>query len=132
MTSIYHYANYTDRFQPRSALVDTGCNHTLLFTSIEPFLDERKQSRLQIQVADKGSSMMGSKDGVLRALAFGAEGVISGGNKLNINCSTTKTLHRELLSVDEFYDDGFNILLKQPDYEDGIPQMSTCEQGFQS
>ena len=119
----YHYANYSDRFQPRSALVDTGCNHTLLFTSIEPFLDERKQSRLQIQVADKGSSMMGSKDGVLRALAFGAEGVISGGNKLNINCSTTKTLHRELLSVDEFYDDGFNILLKQPDYEDGIPQM---------
>ena len=119
----YYYANYSDRFQPRSALVDTGCNHTLLFTSIEPFLDERKKSRLQIQVADKGSSMMGSKDGVLRALAFGAEGVSSGGTNLSINCSTTKTLHRELLSVDEFYDDGFNILLKQPDYEDGIPQM---------
>ena len=83
----YYYANSSDRFQPRSALVDTGCNHTLLFTSIEPFLDERKQSRLQIQVADKGSSMIGSKDGVLRALAFGAEGVSSGGTNLSINCS---------------------------------------------
>ena len=119
----YYYANYSDRYQPRSALVDTGCNHTLLFTSIEPYLDERRQSRLQIQVADKGSSMLGSKDGVLRALVFGAEGVSSKGTKININCSTTKALHRELLSVDDFYDDGFNILLKQPDYEDGIPQM---------
>ena len=95
----YYYANYSDRFQPRSALVDTGCNHTLLFTSIEPYLDEKRHSRLQIQVADKGSSMMGSKDGVLRALVFGAEGVSSKGTKVKISCSTTKTLHAQRVVI---------------------------------
>jgi hypothetical protein len=37
--------------------------------------------------------------------------------------TTIPKLHRELFSVDQYYINGFNILLKQPDYQDGIPQM---------
>ena len=89
-----------------------------------------RSSNVTIQVADAGTSMKGSKDGKLSML------VVTGANesnrdiilepkaRLEVNATTVKNLHRELISIDEHYVDGkFNILLKQPDFEDGIPQL---------
>ena len=121
----------TDTFPPiRSALVDTAANKTFLYCSVEQWMKNPRSSNVTIQVADAGTSMKGSKDGKLSML------VVTGANesnrdiilepkaRLEVNATTVKNLHRELISIDEHYVDGkFNILLKQPDFEDGIPQM---------
>ena len=123
--------NRVDTFPPiRSALVDTGANRTFLYCSVERWMHDSVPSNIRIQVADKGTSMKGSKDGKLSMI------VVSGCNtkhvediilepkaRLEVSATTVNNLHRELISVDEHYLNGFNILMKQPDYEDGIPQM---------
>ena len=89
-------------------------------------LSDSKPSRIEIQVAERSTSMPGSRDGILHALVIG-EHEESTKTSLSIPLTTVnKTkLHRELLSVDGFYSHGVSILLKHPDYmyEDGIPQM---------
>jgi site-specific DNA-cytosine methylase len=106
----------------KSALVDTGANATLMFTSTEEHMTNPRGSNLRIQVADSDTNMQGSKDGILHMLVLGPikqpkQPIISP------KVTTVPNLHRELFSVDGYFLDGFNILLKQPNYEDGIPQM---------
>ena len=114
------YAFRSQGCPPRSAQVDTGANATLLFTDIEHYMGDCKDSSLSIQVADENTRMQGSKDGTLRILALGP---IKPAPQLQPEVTTVPKLHRELFSVDQYYINGFNILLKQPNYEDGIPQM---------
>ncbi len=120
----------TDTYPPiRSALVDTAANKTFLYCSVEKWMQHPKASNVTIQVADAGTSMRGSKDGKLSMLVVTnanqdiSDIILEPNARLEVNATTVKNLHRELISIDEHYVDGkFNILLKQPDYEDGIPQ----------
>ena len=120
------YAYQTQMQTIHSAQVDTGANATLLFTDKEKYMSDSKDSSLSIQVADENTRMHGSKDGRLRILALGP---IKPAPELNPEVTTVQKLHRELFSVDEYYIDGFNILLKRPDFEDGTPQMYKPAQG---
>ena len=123
--------NRTDTFPPiRSALVDTAANRTFLYCSVEQWIQNPKASNVIIQVADAGTSMRGSKDGKLLMLVVtGAKEhtsylILEPLARLESSITSVKNLHRELLPIDEHYVDGkLNILLKQPDFEDGIPQM---------
>lgn len=112
--------------KPRSALVDTGANRSLYFSDVEPWLQNSRPSKIVIEVADS-ALMKGGLDGRLLML------VLSSPKSINVRqpdiyydqeVTTNRNLSRELQSVDEAYvEGGFNILLKQPKYEDGIPQM---------
>ena len=104
----------------KSALVDTGANAILMFTSAEDHMSNAKDSNLSIQVADSDTNMHGSKDGTLHMLVLGPT---KPSPIISAKVTTVRNLHRELFSVDGYFLDGFNILLKQPSYEDGIPQM---------
>ena len=103
-----------------SALVDTGANAILMYTSAEDSMTNMKDSNLSIQVADSDTNMPGSKDGILHMLILGP---VKPSPIISPKVTTVRNLHRELFSVDGYFLDGFNILLKQPTYEDGIPQM---------
>ena len=103
-----------------SALVDTGANAILMYTSAEDSMTNMKDSNLSIQVADSETNMPGSKDGILHMLILGP---VKPSPIISPKVTTVRNLHRELFSVDGYFLDGFNILLKQPTYEDGIPQM---------
>ena len=64
--------------------------------------------------------MKGSKDGKVLLLVLDQpntshrEGSHIIGTELELTATTVPGLHRELISVDEHYVNGFNILLKQP------------------
>ena len=79
-----------------------------------------KGSSLSIQVADENTRMQGPKDGTLRFLALGP---INPTPQLQPEVTTFPKLHRGLFSIDQYYINGFNILLNQPDYQDGIQQI---------
>ena len=105
----------------RSALVDTGANRTFLYCETEKYLQDSIDSKMIIQVADASTKINGSKDGKLAMLTIGKPADTS--NILKSSVTTVNGLHRELLSIDEHFLYGINILLKCPDYEDGIPQL---------
>ena len=114
----------------RTALIDTGANRTFLYCTMEKWMHDSKPSNLRIQVADASTSMRGSRDGKVSLLCMTKsqkdDNVRSteDESKIELKATTVKNLHRELISFDEHYIDGkFNLLLKQPDYEDGIPQL---------
>ena len=103
-----------------SALVNTGANAILMYTSAEDSMTNMKDSNLSIQVADSDTDMSGSKDGILHMLILGA---VKPSPIISPKVTTVRNLHRELFSLDGYFLDGFNILLKHPTYEDGILQM---------
>ena len=109
------------RDQVRSAMLDTGANASLFVTDLEGHLQHSTPSNITIQVADKNSSLRGSEQGTLHTLVLGPEETKPVQHSLQV--TTVPNLHRELYSVDEEYCNGFNVLLKRPEYEDGIPQL---------
>ena len=98
-------------------MVDTGANAPLYFTDIERFLQDASPSRMSIHVADADTQMHGSRHGTLHTLVLGSESKRS--TKFSDAVDTVPRLHRELFSVDGHYAEGYSILLKQPDFEDG-------------
>ena len=108
--------------QIKSAMVDTGANRTFLTCDHEPWLNNPHDSVISIQVASKESIMNGSLDGTLHMMVLGP-GKQPSGTSIDKEVTTVPKLERDLFSVDDNYRDAFNILLKQPDYQDGIPQM---------
>ena len=122
----FSMANLTQidkRYMPRSAQVDTGANRSLLFRSAEKYMDEKTDSKLMIQVADKANTMSGAKDGLLRVMVLSPENPDVKPQEMCWEVTTATNIFRELYSVDDLYaSQKFNILLKQPDFEDGIPQ----------
>ena len=110
----------------RSMTLDTGANHTFLYTDVEPFMSNMSKSRARIGVANK-SSMSASMTGSLHtyvlnlAAASGVEPISS----FDIPSATTvPELSKELLSVDDFFRfHKYNLILRQPDYEDGVSEL---------
>ena len=109
-------------------MVDTGANCSLFFEDVEPWLKQQRDSTLSIQVADS-NTMKGGKDGILHLLIMGAGSLTTAGKGnetpvISQQVTTVHNLSRELQSVDHaFVKEKMNILLKQPEFEDGLSQM---------
>ena len=106
--------------------LDTGTNHTLLFTDVEPVMHNTRKSNARIGVANSGSmgaSMRGSLHTLVLDIA--ANPGISPLTSFTIpNATTVPELSKELFSVDDFFRyHKYNILLRQPDYENGISEL---------
>jgi hypothetical protein len=112
-------------------MIDTGANVTLLLKDKEHGLTGAKNSRIKIEVADK-RCMKGSLDGTahMHILNIGQEAVKKSvktatdtGIVLAHKVTTVQNLSRELFSVDNMFLDGCSILLRAPEYENGIPEI---------
>ena len=110
----------------RAIQVDTGASKTFMFTDVEPFLQDSADSDMRIRVASKGHVMKGNKQGKLRAHVVNKAGYkdIKHTTPFSIDATTVPELSKELLSVDDYYRYGkYNLLLRQPDYEDGVSEL---------
>lgn len=109
----------------RSMLVDSGCDHTLGFTDLDPSLRDRKRARCKIQVASK-DTIDAKSVGTLNAYALNTaqhEGM-AGNARFQCEVMTVPNLSKELFSIDSFYrDQGYSIHLRQP------PDWSGMEKG---
>ena len=111
--------------QIRSMLVDTGASGSLSYTDIENRLNNPRKSLYQIAVANN-SSMRGSADGELDMHVINTAEYkgINTTTPFNITTTTAKELRTELFSLDgPFREGGWNVILRQPDYEDGISEL---------
>lgn len=109
----------------RSIQFDTGANGTFMYTNVEPFMDQKVISDIKIQTA--GDSLLhGSIKGRLPAHVLNLAGYkgVSAVTDFDLHPTTVKGLHKELMSADAYFKYGkFNILLRQPDYEDGVSEL---------
>lgn len=110
----------------RSMLVDSGATGSLNYTDIEHALIKARQSQYQIAVAEGSTVMQGSKDGELPiyVLNTARQPGFEYSTLFSFNTTTVKTLRTELLSLDAPYRHGkWNILLRQPDFENGVNEL---------
>ncbi len=106
--------------------MDSGATGSLNYADIESKLMDSIPSQYHIAVAKGDTLMKGSKDGKLRihALNTAAHKGIDFSTALEFNTTTAKGLRTELFSLDEPYrKGGWNILLRQPDFESGINEI---------
>ena len=99
----------------RSMLVDSGCDHTLGFTDLKPYLGNRRKANVGIQVAS-GQVTPAQTLGTLQAYAVDtANPADSTHTKFSDEVLTVPTLNKELFSIDSFYrDKGYDVHLRQP------------------
>ena len=110
----------------RKIRVDTGATSTFMFTDIEPFLEDTTPSNCTIMVAKKDAVLRGNVNGRLRAhvLNLSAYSSLPAHTPFVMQPTTVSELSQELLSVDDYYRHGrYNILLRQPDYQDGVSEL---------
>lgn len=110
----------------RSIKVDTGATKTFLYTDVEPWMEDSQDSNTEIHVAKKGEPMRGSMDGVLKSyvINLAAYQDVPTMSPMEMPATTVPELSRELLSVDSYFRyGGYNVLLRQPDYEDGVSEL---------
>jgi hypothetical protein len=115
----------------RKIMIDTGANVTLLRKENEPFITGAKNSTIRIEVADK-RCISGSQDGTAHmhilqlsqeAVENSAKTAIETGFVLAHKITTVDDLSRELFSIDDMFVNGCSILLRAPEYENGIPEI---------
>jgi hypothetical protein len=145
-TTSYHSieeANEPPYKKRKAVMLDTGANITLLDNTAEPMLSNTKDSRIKIEIADK-RFMHGGKDGTahMHILQISQQThelserkpTLRSRNKTPLNLketgivlshkvTTVDNLSRELFSVDEMFTNGCSILLRAPEYENGIPEI---------
>ena len=111
----------------QSIVVDTGASKTFLDVEAEQYMENTRASQARIQVADSKSCLRGRTEGTLRAHTLnlsGYECVEAVSPEIDLRPTTVPGLSKDLLSVDPFYRiDRYNILLRQPDYEDGVSEL---------
>ena len=110
----------------RTIKVDTGASSTFMFTNIEPYMEDVQPSSAMINVAKKGAPMRANKEGKLRAhvLNMAGYGDVKEVTEFEWSPTTVPELSKELLSLDEPFRYGkFSVLLRQPDYEDGVSEL---------
>ena len=130
----YHNLGDTEANSPakrHKIMIDTGANVTLLRKDKEQGITGSKESRIKIEVADK-RCMLGSLDGTAhmhilnigqQAINKSAKTTIDTGIVLAHKVTTVQDLSRELFSVDDMFINGCSILLRAPEYENGIPEI---------
>jgi site-specific DNA-cytosine methylase len=93
----------------RSALLDTGANHSMFHRDVEPFMRNAKKSKMNVQVAS-GDMTHGIMDGGVR--------MKTDGESITVQGTAMDNLPMELYSVDnKYYQENYNLLLLQDDFE---------------
>ena len=108
----------------RSTLLDTGCNLRLHHRDIEGSLIRARKSNYDIKVANN-NTMHGTVDGELVMTVINTENQPGIPIETNITTpvTTAQGLGRELFTVDDYYRQGYSILLRHPSYEDGVKEI---------
>ena len=109
----------------RSIQFDTGANGTFMYTDVEPYMEEPIPSNVQIQTAGD-TVLQGGLKGTMRSYVLNLANYkdIKTVTDFNLYPTTVKGLQKELLSADEYFRHGkFNVLLRQPDFEDGVSEL---------
>ena len=100
-----------------SIMVDTGCNYTLGKTKHNANLQNKKKSKVVIEMATEDASTKADYQGTLPVYALNTtdqEGFPSEA-PLNVDMITVPDIREELFSVDGYYrDQGYDISLHQP------------------
>ena len=112
------------RKRVRSTALDTGCNLRLHPTDIEGSVKNAKKSNYNIKIANN-DTMQGAVDGELTMTVLNTEDQpgIPPETKVTTQVTTAQGLGRELFTVDDLYRDGYSILLRHPNYENGVNEI---------
>ena len=109
--------------QVQSALLDTGADISLFKTQAESAMSDKRLSATRIQVADS-NFMQGHVDGKLHMCILNAQQGDQHGMVFTHQVTTADNLSHDLLSIDDMYvKGGFSILLRNPNFESGIPEI---------
>jgi hypothetical protein len=104
-------------------MLDTGANVSLFDKKVETAMTHQSTSKLQIEVANS-QWMSGRKDGTLNMRIIDGDQSSREGAVFQHQVTTVDNLSRELFSIDDLYvHHGFNILLRQPDFESGRSEL---------
>jgi hypothetical protein len=108
----------------RSTQLDTGCNLQLHQRSVEGAIMQPTRSQYTIKVANS-EVMTGAMDGELTMRVINTEQHPGIPDKTTITrpVTTVEDLPRELFAIDDYYRDGYSILLRHPSYEDGVAEI---------
>jgi hypothetical protein len=107
----------------RSGMLDTGANVSLFGKDVESSMTSCRKSRLQIEVANS-QLMDGRSDGTLHMCILDGNHSNRDGAVSQHQVTTVDNLSRELFSIDDlFTQHGFNVLLRQPDFESGKSEL---------
>lgn len=110
-----------------SIKVDTGATTTFMGPGVEPYLRNPTPSSAVIRVASDKVVMKGRVKGTMKAnvvnmASYDTIPKVTPG--FDMHPTTVDGLTADLLSVDEYYRQGrFNVLLRQPDFEDGVSEL---------
>ena len=88
-------------------------------------MEKRVPSNAQIQTAGD-TVLQGGLHGVLKSYVLNLANYkgIDTVTNFDMYPTSVKGLQKELLSADEYFRDGkFNVLLRQPDFEDGVSEL---------
>ena len=109
----------------RRIQVDTGASSTFVFMDAEPFMQDRQPSNISIRVASDDVVLRGSSRGTIKAHVVNmAAGGLPDVADFGMPATSVPGLTKELLSLDDFYRRGrYSLLLRQPDYEDGVCEL---------
>jgi site-specific DNA-cytosine methylase len=114
-------SQHGERKRTRSTALDTGCNLRLHHRDIEGSVRRARRSNYDIKVANN-STMQGAVDGDLTMTVLNTENQpgIPPETHITTPVTTAHGLGRELFTVDDLYRQGYSVLLRNPNYEDGV------------
>ena len=115
----------------RSTMLDTGCNLRLHNNDIEPAVKRMKPSNYDIKVANN-QTIKGANDGILTMDVVNTEEQEGLPDRTQITVPVTTTsqpISRELFTIDDFYRQGYSILLRNANYQGGITELYKPAQG---
>jgi hypothetical protein len=102
-------------------MLDTGSNVSLFDKKVETAMTHQRTSKLQIEVANS-QWMSGRKD--VNMCILDGDHSSREGAVFQHQVTAVDNLSRELFSIDDLYvNHGFNVLLRQPDFESGRSEL---------
>jgi site-specific DNA-cytosine methylase len=118
------------RREVRSTMLDTGCNLRLHQRSVEGSVKHARRSKFDIKVASN-DTIRGAVDGELtmRVLNSEQQPGIPQETTITRPVTTVSDLPRELFTVDDYYREGYSILLRHPNYEGGVKEIYKPAEG---
>ena len=104
--------------------VDTMANATFLTPSMQQFMHNIKPCNAMIQVAN-AQTMKASCEGDLGMYVLNVDehAQIPLVQPFQMHAIVPPELNRELMSIDDLYKLGFSALFKNPNYDDGVPEL---------
>ena len=119
------------RRETRSTMLDTGCNLRLHNSDIEHSVKRMRPSQYNIRVANN-QTITGAHDGMLTMNVLNTERQegLPAQTQITVPVTTTnQPLSRELFTIDDYYRNGYSILLRNDNYEGGTTEIYKPAQG---